>query len=124
MPKRITGKWSPAERTELVEQFLASGVRQKEFCLKNNLGLSTLQFWLTKYRRTHNVNNNALVEDAQMSEINNRQVQSFVPLTFKQPAQEHGASRLVIEFPNHVIVRLSGPIDCDLLIQLIQAGGY
>lgn len=115
MSKRTTGTWSAVERVELVEKFITSGLRQKEFCRQHNVGLSTLQLWLRNYRRGHGVGAGTHVKETAR--------QPFTPVTFKQPKSAQAAAPISIEFPNHVIVHLTGPVDSGLLIQLIQSGG-
>ena len=110
MPKRIIGSWSERERVELVEKYLASSMNQKEFCDRHKIGLSTLQHWLSKYRRRHNSSADA----TQASEKEKGSINSFVPLIFRQSEPEHNNCQLEIEFPNRVIVRLKGEIDVQV----------
>lgn len=100
-----------------VEQYLASsGLTQKAFCQKNGLALSTFELWLSRYRQ----NKKALTKPSIRSPKKN----SFVPLTVKPPeSAEVPPARYVIEYPNGVVVRLSGAVAPQMLVHLIQTAG-
>lgn len=48
-PDLAKRRFTPVERKKAVEAFLASGVRQDEFCRAWGIGNSTLSKWLTRY---------------------------------------------------------------------------
>jgi len=107
MPKQTL-----AERRQLrlatIEKYLASGLAQKQFCQQEQLAYSTFQVWLKKYRQEQ-------VEPRGEPHSNNR----FVPLTFTPMPAKPEPTHYVIEYPNGVVLRLSGAIEPQILLHLI-----
>lgn len=93
----------------LIEKYLASGLSQKAFCAQEELAFTTFQCWLRKYRAQQQSTPPAFSND-------------FIPLHVRK-ASTTMASPLtcVVEFPNGVIVRLSGQVDFQLLSHLVAA---
>jgi transposase-like protein len=113
-----TNRSTPREQKMfgIIEQYLASGMTQKAFCQENGVAPSTFVLWLKKYRQTQNP-----PVKSHLPAI--RENASFIPLTAKPPETGALPSRYVIEFPNGVIVRLSGSVAPQLLVHLIQSTG-
>lgn len=108
----------PTNRTQkqermfaLVEHYLHSQQSQPEFCRSAAIPVSTLQFWLKRYR---------LKKSSQQAE-NQSLVPGFIPLTFPQPTRISAPSQpgCTIHYPNGVLVEFSGPIDANLLLELV-----
>jgi hypothetical protein len=73
-------------RFKLIEQYLSSGKKQKEFCNEQSINYSNFQFWLKQYR------------DYQQEKENVTSPKGFIPI---QPSSLRNNSYLyVIEFPN------------------------
>ena len=86
-----------------IENYLASGQTQKQFCQENNLSFAKFTYWLKKYRD----------EKSQSS--------GFIPLKVSNQ-KIHGDCR--IELPNGVNVILNGSGNKELISGLIsQAAG-
>jgi len=104
-----------AERRQLrfatIEKYLASGLTQKQFCQQEQLTYSTFQLWLKKYRQA-----NADFAHEQRDQPGT----SFVPLTFTPPTTK---ADYIIEYPNGVVLHISGATEPQTLVQLIQASG-
>lgn len=95
----------------LVEQYLHSQQTQPEFCRSTAIPLSTLQFWLKKYRRTK------LPRQSQSQSP----TPGFLPLTFSHPARVSAPSQpgCTIHYPNGVLVEFNGPVDAKILLELV-----
>lgn len=92
----------------IVQQFLSSKTTQKAFCREHRIALSTLQYWLRRQRRSQPQTNAPV----------------FLPLAVSSAPEVDGRSYdYAIEYPNGVTIRLSGPVNASLLIQLIQSKG-
>lgn len=102
---------------DFVEQYLASsGLTQKAFCQENGLALSTFELWLSRYRQKQK----ALTQQP----IREPKKNNFIPLTVKPPeTADVPPARYVIEYPNGVVVRLSGAVAPQMLVHLIQTAG-
>ena len=120
MSGRSIRKWSSAARSKLIEHYLASELTQKRFCQERGIALSSFQLWLSNYRRASNGDAAGKNDD---NAANRLQVTPFIPLGFADPYPGSDSNRIEIEFPNNVIVRVTGHIDPQLLMQLIQANG-
>jgi len=97
-------------RFATIEKYLASGLKQKQFCLQEQLTYSTFQLWLKKYRQAN----------ADSTHERSQSGNNFVPITFQPRAAK---ADYVIEYPNGVVLRVSREIEPQTLIQLIQTGG-
>lgn len=98
-------------RFALIEKYLASGLTQDKFCEQQRLAYSTFQFWLKKYRQ----------EKTDRARKRQSSDNRFLPLTFTSPKTE--PAPMVIEYPNGVILHITGAVEPQLLIQLIQSHG-
>ena len=106
-----------AERRQLrfatIEKYFASGLTQKQFCQQEQLAYATFQLWLKKYRQA---NADATHERPQPGN-------NFVPLTFTPLKPKSDFSHYIIEYPNGVVLRVSGEIEPQTLIHLVHASG-
>ena len=95
----------------LVDQYLHSQQTQPAFCRTAAIPLSTLQFWLKRYRLKK------LPQQAQ----NRSLAPSFLPLAFPQPARISASSQpgCTIHYPNGVLVEFNGPVDTKILLELV-----
>ncbi len=97
------------EMFALVEKYLASGLTAKKFCQNESITYSTFQWWLHEYRKEKNASTKPISK-------------KFVTLL---PPQSHGSPALwqnsyAIEYPNGVVLRLTGPVDVKVVSQLIH----
>jgi hypothetical protein len=92
----------------LIQEFLSQNTTQKAFCREKGIALSTLQFWLRRHRLQQS----------------NESAPVFIPLAVTStPDVDSRAYGCVIEYPNGVTIRFSGPVNITLLTQLILAQG-
>lgn len=93
-----------------IEKYLAAkahdGLLQKTFCAQEGLAISTFQNWLQKYRA-----HQRQVETAPVP------AKRFIPLHVQAPPNTPPLS-CVLEFPNGVMLRLSGAVDLERLFHL------
>jgi hypothetical protein len=91
----------------VVERYRQSGLTQKRFCETEGVALSTLQFWVSRYKRHHNTPDNS---------------RPFVELKAQPPAQPPALAEydtIVLRYPNGVTLSLTGAIDLGYLKELI-----
>ena len=96
----------------LIEAYLASGLSQKHFCRQEGIAYSTFQWWLRQYRQRH-------VDAEAGSEKGN----GFIPLRIYDPPRatlEDEGLYCEIEYPGGVVLRLSGRVEREVLLALIQ----
>jgi len=118
MSQRAPAKSKPARRnTEatmwpLVKRYLSSGLSQKAFCREHHLSYAVFRYWLQKYQKS-NAGSSQAEKPAPKA--------AFVPIHVAPPAS---ISPLCCElvFPNGIVLRLTQPVETDLLIQLIRNG--
>lgn len=92
----------------IVQEFLSQNTTQKAFCREKGIALSTLQFWLRRHRHQQS----------------NESAPVFMPLAVSSaPEVDVRSCGCVIEYPNGVTIRFSGPVNISLLTQLILAQG-
>lgn len=84
----------------------AASLTQKAFCEQEGLTITTFQNWLQKYRARQRQ-----VETAPVP------AQRFIPLHVQAPPNAPPLS-CVLEFPNGVMLRLSGAVDLERLFHL------
>jgi transposase-like protein len=82
----------------VIEHYLESGMTQKRFCESEGLALSTLQFWVSRYKQ--------------------HQRGAFVELKAQPPASSVNDT-MVLTYPNGVTLSLSGAIELVSLKELI-----
>jgi hypothetical protein len=92
-------------RFATIEEYLDSGLTQKQFCAQAQIAYSTFQFWLKKYRK---------LETGTRQSNNN-----FVPLKFAPPQID--SSYYTLQYPNGVVVHVHGTISVQTLVELISA---
>ena len=91
------------EMFRVVEHYLESGMTQKRFCESEGLALSTLQFWVSRYKQHQSTPENS---------------GAFVELKAQPPASSVNDT-MVLTYPNGVTLSLSGAIELVSLKQLI-----
>lgn len=99
----------------LIEAYLVSGLSQKHFCEAEGIAYSTFQWWLRQYRQRQ-------VELEAVPEKRN----GFIPLGTYDPPRESSEEEGLyceIEYPGGVVVRLSGRVEREVLLALIQMTG-
>jgi len=98
---------SPSERSRemfrVVERYQQSGLTQKRFCDTEGVALSTLQFWVSRYKRHHSAPDKS---------------RPFVELKAQPPALAE-YDTIVLRYPNGVTLSLTGAIDLGYLKELI-----
>jgi hypothetical protein len=90
----------------IIEKYLTSGLRQKEFCRQENIAYSTFHWWLAQYRRVNGKN-----------KIQQKQ---FIPIKLKT-SPTNGLPHCRIEYPNGVVLHLTGQYDPQFITTLISA---
>ncbi len=96
----------------LIEAYLASGLSQKHFCEAEGIAYSTFHWWLRQYRQRQ-------AEAEAGSEKRN----GFIPLKISNSPQEAAGDESLyceIEYPGGVVLRLSGRVEREVLLALIQ----
>ena len=91
----------------LIEKYLSSKSTQKQFCQKENIAVSTFSYWLRHYQRNNQ---------------DRRQLEGeFIPLHFtSENAAIAAQPTFAVEYPNGVVVRLFGPINIQVISQLVS----
>lgn len=106
-------KTSPTPRAQqmvtLVEQYLSSGLTQKQFCRQESVPLSTLHYWLRHYRRKNQNSQQTSAEFIPLGFTSKRNM----PAPLSQPTY-------AVEYPNGVLVRLFGSVDVQLISRLVN----
>jgi transposase-like protein len=87
----------------VVERYRQSGLTQKRFCETEGFALSTLQFWVSRYKQHQRAPDNS---------------RPFVELKAQSPALAENDT-IVLTYPNGVTLSLTGAIDFVYLKQLI-----
>ena len=100
------------EMFKKVETFLASELSQTEFCQQHGLAYWTFRYWLKKYQARQPM---PLQPDATPTD--------FIPLRLQASEPLLQTSSCEIEYPSGVMVRLHGPLDAEVVSQLIHAAG-
>ena len=110
--KAVSNRTQRAEEMfSLVKKYLASDLKQKEFCRRESIAHSTFQWWLHEYR----------YKDKRISS-EKKITKNFIALppvsstVLCQPSCS-------IEYPNGVVIRFSSPIDFQIISQLVQIQG-
>src|SRR5208282_3061024 len=100
------GRVSAARISQLVEQYRASGLTQREFAASVNIGYSTFTAWLHRRRRS------PVKEDP-----------SWVPVEVVKPGPSAGAGRYQLELPNGARVSVSPGFNAQELEHLLKLVG-
>lgn len=88
----------------VVERYQSGGLTQKAFCKAESLALSTLQYWISKYKKYRQSSPDF--------------AQSFVEVKAQSP-KPLANTAIVLSYPNGVTVRLSHDVELTLLKELI-----
>ena len=96
----------------LIEQFQAGTYSQPAYCRLVDIKLSTFYYWLKKYRLAH----------SKVQETEQKRSSAFLPLSIVFPKRLSNpfTDSCSIRFPNGVLVRLTGSINPQMLLQLIH----
>lgn len=95
----------------LCEKFLASGLRRKAFCQEQGIPVSTLQWWLSQFRKS-NTN----------SEPCDKAAAAFIPIHLAAPAGDYRPNATCsVQYPNGIMVNFYGELDIQKLLQLIRS---
>jgi hypothetical protein len=95
------------EMFTLVEKYLSSGMKQKQFCQQESITYSTFHWWLHEYRHR---------DDKNVSKPSSKKFVKLPSLNSTVLCQ-HSFS---IEYPNGITLRFSGPVDVQVISQLVQ----
>ena len=108
MPKVRSQTPRVQEMFRVVERFRDSGLTQKSFCQTEGIALSTLQYWISRYKK---------------QKSQNQQSGSAFPELFVElkPQSEVSSfnNTIVVSYPNGVKLRLHKDVDVTLLKELI-----
>lgn len=100
------------ERTfKLIENYFASGKKQRKFCYENQINYNNFQFWLKQYRNQHE---KTTKETAEIS-------RNFIPIQ-PQFTSNHSYP-CVIEYPNGHKLLLNERPDLNMLRELLNLTG-
>ena len=116
MPNKDTQGKRAGEMFPVIERFHSSHVTQKSFCEAEGLALSTLQYWISRYKKRYLQEAHRPQQDAASSP------EGFVELKpqLQAPISECQSGTLVISYPNGVTLSLSTPSNLKLLKELIN----
>jgi len=92
----------------LIEKYFSSQLTQRKFCQQEDLSMSTFLYWLKKYRRNQQI-------DAQSA-------REFIPLHFAASKNLPISTQATcaVEYPNGVVIRLFGPVNIQIVSQLVK----
>lgn len=110
--KSDTVKQSRAQKREqafhLIENYLSSGEKQKEFCTENSINYHNFRFWLKQYQQH---------QQDSSGQIDKMPVQGFIPL---QPqSHPHFSYPCIIEAPNGLRITFER-VDMNMLRELLN----
>jgi hypothetical protein len=97
----------------LIEEFLVSGNTQKRFCQQQDIRLSTFQWWLHQYRKVNNI----------PARKTKPATNKFIPVSLETTAPITFQPHCSIEYPNGIVLHLSGHLNPEFIINIIQATG-
>jgi hypothetical protein len=97
----------------LIEKFLVSEVTQQRFCQQQDIRLSTFQWWLHQYRKVNKIATRQTKPAAP----------KFIPIKLEAPAPITIPPQCRIEYPNGIVLHLSGQLNPEFIINIIQATG-
>jgi hypothetical protein len=97
----------------LVEKFLGSdGISRNDFCQEHGFTLAKFNWWLRIYRQFN----------TKTGKTNKSHSNKFIPIKPSLAMDSH-PQQCKIEYPNGVVVHLSGQLDITFVHQLIQLAG-
>ena len=97
----------------LIEKFLVSGFTQKKFCQQQGITLSTFQWWVSQYRKIKNI----------PARKTTPATKKFIPVKLETTAPINIQPHCRIEYPNGVVLHVSGKVNVEFIINLIQGTG-
>ncbi len=100
------------EMFAIIEKYLASGLKRKEFCERESITYSTFHWWFHQYRKSNSSDKASPKDFVRVHNPSSREI----PLDLQ--------STCIVEYPNGVVLRFSGKMDIRSIAQLvnIQAG--
>jgi hypothetical protein len=93
------------EMFSVVERYHDSSLTQKAFCETEKLALSTLQYWISKYKKYRQPSSGF--------------AEAFVQIKAQSP-KPSANSAIILSYPNGVTVRLSNDVELTLVKELIR----
>jgi len=89
----------------LIINYLRSGIKQNEFCGKNNITVRKFQYWYRRYKK----------------ELPSDNESSFIPIKFEAaPIHNKAKEEIKICYPNGVVIQVQDSTSEDVLIKLIS----
>lgn len=105
----------PDEWKQLIADFEASGLQQKEFVAKHDLSLGTFQYWLYKKSKRASV---------RLAESEGKLRAGFLPVeVVASPAPQARAGHLEVALPGGLLLRFPVGTDTVYLAHLLAALG-
>ena len=97
------------EMFAIIEKYLASGLKRKEFCEQESITYSTFTWWFHQHRKSNPSSVKASPKD-------------FIQV-HRPPSQEISTQQgptCVVEYPNGVVIRFSGEMNVHTISQLVK----
>lgn len=114
MPSKHTPSKRAREMFPVIERFHRSNLTQKSFCAAEGIALSTLQYWISRYKKQQL----RRVQLPQQDRVPSPK--RFVELKPQLQAPAIAGGTIVISYPNGVTLSLSTPANLKLLKELIN----
>ena len=108
MPKDHSQTRKVQEMFRVVERFRDSGLTQKSFCKTEGVALSTLQYWISRYKK----------QNRQNQQSGSGFPELFVELK-PQSSKPSFSNTIVVSYPSGVKLTLHKDVDVTLLKELI-----
>lgn len=115
MPSKDSHSKRAREMFPVIERFHSSQLTQKSFCEAEGIALSTLQYWISLYKKHHHRR-----PAKQPQQDTGSSPKRFVKLKPQMQARTNIGSTIVISYPNGVTLSLSTPANLKLLKELIN----
>jgi hypothetical protein len=88
----------------IIISYLRSGIKQNEFCKRNNITVRRFQYWYRRYKK----------------ELPSDNESSFIPIKFEAVPLHNKPIDLKICYPNGVVIQVQDSASEDILIKLIS----
>lgn len=96
-----------AKMFELVDQWRSSGLTRQAFCIKKDISIHILRYWITKYNK----------ESTMLNTTQELPVTTFSPIRVSDEPKETGYT---VIYPNGVSIKCNSTIDLSALKSLIE----